>query len=121
MIKLIDLIETKVAPRKPFILFRSIRTINQWVDESYYFFKNNDPKQDTIGIFSKDEIEEPYLLLQFTETSINISRIIYLDKKIKNLPGAKVETQEVDYKRKIKFIFSIPTKYFEIQEYPKQQ
>jgi hypothetical protein len=121
-IKVVDNIgETKIAPRKPFILFRSIRTINQWIDESYHFFKNNDPKQDTIWVFSKDEIEEPYLSLQFTETSINISRIIYLYKKIKNLSGAKVETQEVDYKRKIKSIFSIPTKYFEIQEYPKQQ
>jgi hypothetical protein len=122
-IRVVDNIdETKIGPRKPFILFRSIRTVNQWVDESYYFFKNNDPKQDTIGIFSKDEIEEPYLSLQFTETSIHIGKIIYLDKKIKNLPGAKIETQEVDdYKKSRKYIFSIPTKYFEIQEYPKQQ
>lgn len=109
--------ETKIAPRKPFILFRSVNTFNQWVDESYHFFKNNDPKQNTIWVFSKDEIEKSDLLLQFTKTSINIGNITYLDKKIKNLPGAKIEEETIHL---TKYFFSIPTKYFEIQDYPQQ-
>ena len=115
MIKLINLVETRVAPKKPFILFN--RRINR-----HRLYINNNPRSNYYPVLINDyDLKENTVTLEFSVCehgdTDEIAWINYLNSKAKPLSGVEVLTEPIvkgHGKECTIFAFFIPAKYFEI-------
>jgi len=116
MIKLMNLVgETKVVPRKPFVLF-PMRSALFDDDIKYIMYLNNDVNQEIIHIFFEDDLKESYVKIVLLINSME-EKIDFLLKNIKGLPDVKVEKYSYFGNDDIDRIkFEIPIRYFRIYE-----
>lgn len=119
-IKIIDNIgETKIAPRKPFMLFPST------VDNVKNLYVDNDVISPyyNYAVYLDDDVVEGKVEIQILYSTndrdnfYNIKWINYLNKKTKSLSGVEKDTNTIQMEpyEKTWFIFKIPLKYFEIK------
>ena len=104
MIKLIDLIESNIAPKIEKFIIK-----HEPIEDRYYLFMPNDVTDgNEIGEIWRDEIrqEHPYLSVN---TDIDYESI---KKATKGMAGVKIEKNNHYYSFKV----TIPRKYFEIIE-----
>jgi hypothetical protein len=118
MIKIMKLLgETKVAPRKTFVLF-FVKFDEDELPEYILYFEN-DPYRNEVFAFDEDELDRPYLEMNFEATgdilsSLDKKAFDYILKKVKGLYGVEIDKNyRPDGSTMINI--KIPTKYFEIK------
>jgi hypothetical protein len=103
--------ETRVAPRKPFILFKDD-------DEDYRLYLNNDPNQIPVYEFYPHEIIKYVSMTLFDGPPFDNPEdklmFNFVNKAAKNLPGVEIKKDDFPYDSANKF--KIPIKYFEIRD-----
>lgn len=114
MIKLIDLIETNIAPKIEKFIIK-----HEPIENRYFLYMPNDITDGhEIGEFYQNEIqqEHPYLSIGFGVTNGNvddIDRYKSVKEATKGMAGVKIE-KDNDYYYPLKI--KIPRKYFTIIE-----
>lgn len=120
--------ETKIAPKKPFVLFHT-EPEEEFDDlPDYILYLNNDPNQGEICDFYEDDLKYPYLKLSLPmdPTWKKKDHIDFLLKATRGLSGVEIKKYNIldpnhfnvpkndnlDY---VRIEFKIPLKYFKIK------